>query len=160
MPPQALKYTQNVLYTLYFILYTPPQALKYTQNAMMSAQHLMNLVNDILDISKIEAGRLELEQKIFSLRDVLHAAVEIVKVNAVNKNLTIELELPPELPEYVVGDQQRLRQVLLNLLFNAVKFTPCGRIVVTATVQQHFANHTRLYFSVEDTGIGIRQEGI
>ena len=76
-----------------------------------------------------------------------------------HKNLSIELEISPELPEWVVGDQQRLRQVLLNLLFNAVKFTPQGRIVVTAAVQQEFANHLRINFSVEDTGIGIMQEG-
>jgi signal transduction histidine kinase len=103
----------------------------------------------------------------------------------VHKNLSIELEISPELPEWVVGDQQRLRQVLLhllfhavddylqptsathyyrlqvllNLLFNAVKFTPQGSIVVTAAVQQEFANHLRINFSVEDTGIGIMQEG-
>jgi len=71
----------------------------------------MNLVNDILDISKIEAGKLELEQRVFHLPDVLRAAAEIVQVNAVHKNLSIELEISPELPEWVVGDQQRLRQV-------------------------------------------------
>ena len=136
----------------------PPKGLKFVQNAMMSAQHLMNLVNDILDISKIEAGRLELEQRVLNLHEVLHAAVEIVKVNAVNKRLRIDIDIDPSLPTFVVGDQQRLRQVLLNLLFNAVKFTPQGRIVVTAALQQEFANHMRLQLAVEDTGIGIREE--
>jgi signal transduction histidine kinase len=136
------------------------KAQRYVQNAMKSAQHLMNLVNDILDISKIEAGKLELEQRVFSLREVLVAAVEIVKVNATNKNVRIEVSLPDGLPEFVVGDQQRLRQVLLNLLFNAVKFTPQGCIQVKAAMQQEFANHFRLYFAVEDTGIGIREENM
>ena len=138
----------------------PPKGLKYAQNAMMSAQHLMNLVNDILDISKIEAGKLELEQRVFNVHDVLHAAVEIVKVNALNKRVRIEIEIDVSLPVFVVGDQQRLRQVLLNLLFNAVKFTPQGRIVVTAARQAEFANHLRLQMAVEDTGIGIREEDI
>ena len=118
----------------------------------------MNLVNDILDISKIEAGKLELEQRVLNLHEVLHAAVEIVRVNALSKRLRIEVDIDPSLPTYVVGDQQRLRQVLLNLLFNAVKFTPQGRIVITAALQQEFANHIRLQLAVEDTGIGIREE--
>ncbi|KOO27022.1 hybrid signal transduction histidine [Chrysochromulina tobinii] len=138
----------------------PPKGLKYAQNAMMSAQHLMNLVNDILDISKIEAGKLELEQRVFNVHEVLHAAVEIVKVNALNKRVRIEIDIDDSLPVFVVGDQQRLRQVLLNLLFNAVKFTPQGRIVVTAARQAEFANHLRLQMAVEDTGIGIREEDI
>ena len=70
----------------------------------------MNLVNDILDISKIEAGKLELEQRVLNLHEVLHAAVEIVRVNALSKRLRIEVDIDPSLPTYVVGDQQRLRQ--------------------------------------------------
>ena len=136
----------------------PSKGLKYVQNAMMSAQHLMNLVNDILDISKIEAGKLELEQRVLDLHEVLRAAVEIVKVNAMQKRIKIDIDIDSSVPRHVVGDQQRLRQVLLNLLFNAVKFTPQGKITVTATLQQEFANHMRLQFSVEDTGIGIREE--
>lgn len=78
---------------------------------MKSAQHLMNLVNDILDISRIEAGKLELEPRVVKLRDVIVAAIEIVKVNAQNKQVLISSELAADLPEYVVCDQQRLRQV-------------------------------------------------
>ena len=187
---------------------------------MMSAQHLMNLVNDILDISKIEAGKLELEQRVFHLPDVLRAAVEIVQVDAVHKHpptapltaplttlLTAPLTTlltapltrstpctrisrsssrsrpscpsgswatssgygrccPSRSPTRAITTHCRplptchySLQVLLNLLFNAVKFTPQGRIVVTAAVQQEFANHLRINFSVEDTGIGIMQEG-
>ena len=93
---------------------------------MMSAQHLMNLVNDILDISKIEAGKLELEQRVRNLHDVLHAAVEIVKVNAVNKNISIDVEFEDDLPGYVVGDRQQLRQRLLNGCCSTCSSTPTG----------------------------------
>jgi signal transduction histidine kinase/CheY-like chemotaxis protein len=115
---------------------------------------LLTVVNDILDFSKIEAGEIELEPHPFSPGALVDNAVSIVKSVAVKRGLAVHSEIDDELPTHLVGDQDRLRQVLLNLLNNAVKFTAAGSI--TVRVQQLGAgDHCVLRFSVSDTGIGI-----
>ena len=120
-----------------------------------AAMSLLGVINDILDFSKIEAGRLDLEAIPFDLRDVIDGVVDIVGLNAQAKGLALRLELPPELPTALVGDPSRLRQVLLNLGQNAVKFTERGSVTFVVQVLERDATVAHLRFEVRDTGIGM-----
>ena len=136
----------------------PPNAQRQVQNAYMSGEHLLNLVNDILDVSKIEAGKLELELRPFNVLEVFKTALGIVNPQATSKGLAIHLNLASgggAPPKYAKGDVQRIRQVLLNLLYNAVKFTVRGSITLSAKIQDDSPTHHCLEVSVTDTGIGI-----
>ena len=95
-----------------------------------AAESLLGIINDILDFSKIEAGKLDIESIAFSLGDVLDNVVNVLSMKADEKGLELLLDLPPQLPTALVGDPSRLRQVLLNLVNNAVKFTERGEVVV------------------------------
>lgn len=119
--------------------------------------HLLTLINDVLDISKIEARKLELNPKPFHFPSFLQGVVEICRIRAEQKNLPLVFEALDTLPAGIVADEKRLRQVLLNLLSNAVKFTETGSVTLKVGVQT-VPNHpalTRLHFAVEDTGVGI-----
>ena len=120
-----------------------------------AATSLLSIINDILDFSKIEAGRLDLEAIPFDLREVIDGVVDIVALNAQAKGLALRLELPAKLPTALVGDPSRLRQVLLNLGQNAVKFTERGEVTFTVRVLDRDAAAARLRFEVQDTGIGM-----
>ena len=133
----------------------PSVVMQNVQNAYMSGEHLLNLVNDILDVSKIEAGKLELELRPFNVREVFDTAIGIVTPQASAKSLRLELSLPEGFPVYACGDQQRIRQVLLNLLYNAVKFTFKGCVTLTASVKEEQRTHFYILVSVCDSGIGI-----
>jgi PAS domain S-box-containing protein len=124
-----------------------------------SGQHLLELINDILDLSKIESGKLELHTARVSVKCLCESSLTFVRQQATKKNLHLFLEIPPGLPKIVV-DERRIRQVLINLLNNAVKFTPNGGSVkLVAQLEQHQETDF-LCFSVIDTGIGIPQEEI
>ena len=123
--------------------------------AKSSADALLAIVNDILDFSKIEAGRLELEAARFNLGDSLWSTVSALGVRAEEKGLELIIRLAPEVPQILIGDAARLRQVLINLVGNAIKFTPRGDIVVTVSVASRVDVGIELEFSVSDTGIGI-----
>lgn len=114
-----------------------------------SGEHLLNLINDVLSISKIEAGRVTLNEQVFNLQHTLHSLEEMFRIRT-RASLTLEFEPAPELPETVRGDEGKLRQVLINLLGNAVKFTQRGRITLRASWSESVAR-----FEVEDTGPGI-----
>ena len=114
---------------------------------------LLTLLNDLLDFSKIEAGKLQLERVDFSLPDVMRAAVELVLPAATGKGLLVTVNINPLLPERFNGDASRLRQVLINLASNAVKFTEQGRVTLTVT-----RSSRGVRFEVTDTGIGIPRE--
>jgi signal transduction histidine kinase/ActR/RegA family two-component response regulator len=116
---------------------------------------LMELVNDILDVAKIESGKLTLEQTPFRLPELLADAVTIVAPAAAGRGLELRQAYGPDLPDLVSGDPQRLRQILLNLLSNAVKFTEHGHVAMEVSVVEHGPAWTRVRFSVCDTGIGI-----
>jgi signal transduction histidine kinase/ActR/RegA family two-component response regulator len=116
-------------------------------------EHLLGLINEILDIAKIEAGRMDVERHDFSLRRLLQGLQRIFRGRADDKGLGFRLDADPSLPEAVCGDERKLRQVLMNLLGNAVKFTPSGRVTLRAA---RVAGTTeRVRFEVEDTGPGI-----
>ncbi len=120
-----------------------------------SGQSLLRLLNDILDLSKIEFGRLELETVAFTLRDTLRETMGIFAVDAREKGLRLECHLEPTVPASVLGDPGRLRQVLVNLVGNAIKFTEEGSVVVRVGVMSRQAAEVCLQFSVSDSGIGI-----
>jgi two-component system sensor histidine kinase/response regulator len=124
-----------------------------------SGETLVRVINDVLDFSKIEAGRLELSQVDFGLRDALAASLRTVAVQAHTKGLELACDVAEDVPDALVGDPDRLRQVLLNLLGNAVKFTAQGEVVVgVRRVEESGAGTVRLHIFVRDTGIGIPPE--
>jgi len=131
---------------------------EYVNMALSSANSLLAVINDILDFSKIEAKQLELEETDFDLRTTLERAVETIAVAAHKKGLELVCHLPPELPTALAGDAGRLRQVLVNLFDNAVKFTNEGEIVVNVGIETHWKDEVELHFTVRDTGIGIQKD--
>jgi CheY-like chemotaxis protein len=122
-----------------------------------SADTLMRLLNDILDFSKIESGKLEFESVSFSLAPAITEVVALLRGRAVEKRLELTLNLAPELPDHVVGDAVRLKQVLLNLTGNAIKFTETGLVEIGVTVLRADKKIVTLRFSVRDTGIGMNE---
>src|SRR5690606_27082422 len=123
-----------------------------------SAESLMAIINDILDFSKIESRKLTLEHAPFSLRATLHEAVDMLRVRAWEKQLELNLEIAPDAPDALVGDSMRLRQVLVNLLGNALKFTERGEVRLRVGVATLIPDEVCLHFGVIDTGIGIPRE--
>src|SRR5439155_16045072 len=124
----------------------------------VSAESLLSIINDILDFSKIEAGKLELETIPFDLRESLGEAMKALSFRAHQKQLELIYDVAPEVPEAVLGDPGRIRQILVNLVGNAIKFTERGEIVVRIEEEKQVANETLLHLSVRDTGIGIPEE--
>ncbi len=122
---------------------------------LKSGEHLLTLINDILDLSKIEAGKLDLFAGIVHLDDFFNEIGAIVGVKAEQKQLELVVDLGPDLPDAVQADEKRLRQVLLNLLGNAVKFTERGTITLRVRHLEAPAGSTRLRFEISDTGVGI-----
>ncbi|HNH11429.1 MAG TPA: ATP-binding protein, partial [Leptospiraceae bacterium] len=136
-----------------------PIQKQYTENINTSAVSLLGIINDILDFSKIEAGRLELDEIRISIRELLEESCDIVKLSAGRKKIEIILNIPPDVPEYMTADPVRLRQVMVNLLGNAVKFTERGEIEISLKFQElSEKNQGIFHFSVSDTGIGITEE--
>ena len=123
--------------------------------ARVSADSLLTVINDVLDFSKIEAGKMLLTNEPFALRTAIEDAVSIVRFSARQKGIQVSVEIQPDVPDELSGDAGRLRQVLLNLLANAVKFTDCGFIRVQAGLEAVSADEVVLRFSVQDTGVGI-----
>ena len=135
-----------------------PEQDKYVQIFRRAGDNLLHLVNDILDLSKVEAEQLELERTGFSLRDLLEKVKEMVADRAVEKGLALVCEVAPDVPTDRIGDPTRLRQVLLNLLGNAIKFTESGEVTLRVAPDADAAVPGALRFSVSDTGIGIAEE--
>ncbi len=137
---------------------TPLQAERF-MDIKTSGQNLLEIINDILDISKIEAGKLELEETEFSIREMLDKVFKIINVFAQNKEeLHLVVDMDPDIPDIIIGDQLRIRQVLTNLLNNAVKFTDKGYVKLTIEMIDLVEEQIRLRFCVEDTGLGIPKE--
>jgi len=122
-----------------------------------SSGALLDLINDILDFSKIESGRLILEQVDFQLAMILEGTVDLLASRAAQKNLALMTYIDPAIPPMLTGDPGRLRQVLLNLIGNAVKFTKQGEVVVSAVQERRGADQVLITFRVQDTGIGIAE---
>ena len=131
---------------------------EYLGMVKSSADHLLDEINDILDFSKIEAGKLDLEEIDFSLRDNLENTVATLALRAHKKGLEIANHVALEVPDLLVGDPGRLRQIIVNLIGNAIKFTEQGEVVVRVNLESQSPNAVCLHFAVSDTGIGIPLE--
>ncbi len=130
----------------------------YLKMVKISADSLLNILNDILDFSKIEAGKLDLSPTSFNLRDSLCETVASLQVRTESKGLELACGVQPEVPDYIIGDPGRLRQIVVNLVGNAIKFTEKGEIVVQVCLEYQTEHDICLHFIVRDTGIGIPQD--
>ncbi|MCD6113639.1 MAG: response regulator [Bacteroidales bacterium] len=124
----------------------------------LSGESLLEIINEILDISKIEAEKIELEKIEFSLREVLKKVIQLLSIKANAKNLDVILDITPDMPDVVIGDPLRIRQILINLLGNAIKFTKQGEVGIYVDSKPLRENQVEIMFSVKDTGIGIDEE--
>jgi PAS domain S-box-containing protein len=134
------------------------QQREYLVTVKNSAGSLLNLINDILDFSKAEAKKLELDRVDFVLRDMLEDTLRALAVRAQQKGLELACHVASEVPDALVGDAERLRRIVVNLVGNAIKFTENGEVVLNASVESRTEGDVVLHFSVTDTGIGIPQE--
>jgi CheY-like chemotaxis protein len=123
-----------------------------------SAQHLLSIINDILDFSKMEADRIVLDSADFEPLDVIEGAAELMGGRAREKALSLVTHIDPNVPGHLIGDPYRLRQVLLNLIGNAIKFTEKGEVVISATLLAKNESEVKVRFAVSDTGIGLTDE--
>jgi signal transduction histidine kinase/CheY-like chemotaxis protein len=128
---------------------------EYLQIVKRSADLLLNLIDDILDFSKIEAGKMQLEEIPFKLREEVRLSVDLFRPVIEEKNISLQTKINPDVPENIIGDPFRLRQVLSNLISNAVKFTHEGQIVVGIQLEEEYNSNLTLLFYVEDSGVGI-----
>jgi CheY-like chemotaxis protein len=142
------------------LLDTPltPEQRECADTARSSAQGLLGILNDILDFSKIEAGRLTLECLPFSVRDSLHAIMKTLALRAHEKGLELAYDVQPEVPDTLLGDVGRWRQVLVNLIGNSIKFTAQGEVLVRVTLEEAVGQQVCLHLTIRDTGIGIPPE--
>ena len=132
----------------------------YAATIRDSGDALLTIINDILDFSKIEAGRMDIEAHPFDLRECVESALDLVSTRAADKHLDLAYLFEGEVPVAINGDVTRLRQILLNLLANAVKFTENGEVVLTVTARPAVSGQVELTFAVHDTGIGLTPEGM
>ncbi len=142
------------------VLTTPLSAEQrdYLDTARLSAHSLLTILNDVLDFSKIEAGRMDLNPIEFTLRQCIRETAKMLRVGAEEKGLRLECEVAPNVPDNVVGDPDRLRQVLYNILGNAIKFTAKGGVYLSVEQEASQGAGVMLRFTIRDTGIGIPEE--
>ncbi len=138
---------------------------EYLQNVNKSAYNLLAIINDILDFSKIEAGKLIIDDSEFKLAELIEETIDILSIKAQEKNLELICNIDPGLPSQFLGDQARIRQILVNLMGNAIKFTAKGEILVTVaeealSYEKDGKKFMNIAISVKDTGIGVAKEKI
>ena len=131
---------------------------EYLTTVKSSAESLLEIINDILDFSKIEARRLDLDHAELDLRETIGDAAKLLALRAAEKGIELACHIVPDVPDILLGDAGRLRQVLLNVMGNAVKFTSKGEVVLRVTVHETTSHSVTLHFAVSDTGIGIPAE--
>lgn len=127
----------------------------YLQTIRKSSAHLLALINDVLDFSKIDAGKLELETAPFDLEEAIFDVMDMLSPLAAQKQIDMAFYYGDDVPQYIVGDVLRFKQILTNLISNAIKFTPDGEIIVRARMEQDGMEQCLLHFSVQDSGIGL-----
>ena len=129
----------------------------YLETVKSSGDALMRVINDILDFSKIEAGKMIIEEIDFDLQDCIREAIKMLSIRAGEKGLELKCDISPDVPDRLNGDVGRLRQILVNLIGNAIKFTETGSVVVRVDLDRWIRDRALLHFAVADTGIGISQ---
>jgi signal transduction histidine kinase/CheY-like chemotaxis protein len=132
----------------------------YLDTIRISSQSLLRIIDDILDFSKIESGKLELEELPFSVVNAVEETFDLLRLEANSKNLELIYFIQPDVPEYIMGDITRFRQIMVNLISNGIKFTPSGEILVNVRVLEKNETECTLKISVKDTGIGIEKESL
>jgi PAS domain S-box-containing protein len=132
-----------------------PHQLEYLNILKVSSENLLNLINDVLDFSKMESGKTVLEKKPFHLRNLVQGLLFGLKVKAAEKDLEVRLHLDPELPEYVLGDRVKIGQIFTNIVGNAIKFTDQGWVEINIRLRELTREVASIDFAVSDTGIGI-----
>jgi PAS domain S-box-containing protein len=137
-----------------------PQQHDWVETIRTSGDNLLTIINDILDFSKIESGKLELEREPFDVRETVESVLDLLAARAAEKQIELLCEIADGVPGTVRGDATRLRQILVNLLGNALKFTPQGEIELTVRAQPLPDTRTELQFAVRDTGVGIPSEAV
>ena len=130
----------------------------YVEKVSHSAESLLNIINDILDFSKIEARKMDIENVPFMLPSLIHKVAHVLELKVEEKGLELIIDIDAEVPQQVIGDPTRLRQILLNLGNNAVKFTKSGEVIIRASYSQQNQIENVIHFSIKDTGIGISKE--
>lgn len=137
-----------------------PEQREFVETIRISGDTLLTLINDILDFSKIESGKMELEEHPFDLKECIEDAYDLLASKAVKKKLDLLHLIENDVPDFIVGDVTRLRQILVNLINNAIKFTEEGEVFVSVKKMHRIDNSLELQFSVKDTGIGISEDKI
>ena len=132
--------------------------LKYSNNVAQASDNLLSLINDILDFSKIESGKMELFEETYQLDELIKNLINMVKSRAEKKNLDFKVKVNENIPNELFGDSVRIRQVVVNFLTNAVKYTQVGSVYFTVDMEDRSSEEIILIFSIKDTGIGIREE--
>ncbi len=132
-----------------------PTRREYLRLVKSSAESLLTVINDVLDVSKIEAGKLDIDDAEFSLRDCLGEALKTLALRAHEKSLEVALRVRPEVPDNLVSDPTRVRQIVFNLVGNSIKFTDVGEVSLQVSVESENPDGVTLHFAVADTGIGI-----
>ncbi|MCB1159025.1 MAG: PAS domain S-box protein, partial [Leptospiraceae bacterium] len=135
-----------------------PEQKEYIEIIRISGDNLLTIINDILDFSKIESGKMDLELQPFQIRTCIEEAISLFPLRKDNKNLELIYHISPDVPEWVRGDLTRLRQILVNLIGNAVKFTAKGEILIKVLLLDESETSLQLEFSVSDTGVGIPED--
>lgn len=133
---------------------------KHLEIIHSSGKHLLDLINDILDLSKVESGRLEIERIRFNPLPVVHEVVKVLGIKAGEKGITLELKVPDDVPETIIGDPGRMRQIVTNLVGNAVKFTEHGGVTVTVYAEPLPGDTLQFHIDVADTGVGMNAEAV
>lgn len=136
----------------------PAKIMEYAENIQVAADNLLDIVNDILDFSKIDAGKVELLEEEYELEALIHAVEPMISTRLAGKDVVFLIDIAPNVPKKMCGDMVRIKQILLNLLGNAVKFTNFGKISLSIHSEWEETGEIRLIMEVADTGIGIREE--
>ncbi|MGN0386782.1 MAG: ATP-binding protein [Lachnospiraceae bacterium] len=139
---------------------TDSQILEYASDIKQAGSMLLSLINDILDFSKIESGKMDIIPVDYDLGILLSDTIDMIRSRAEEKKLQLELKIESNTPVHLHGDEVRLRQIITNILTNAVKYTPEGKVILTVSGKKVSTEAVQLYVSVKDTGIGIKEEDI